>query len=222
MIRLGRVRLSCVDSGAYACILKRVLSLLAKLQLRNSMMLDPAKHALVIKPAQAVNRSSMPGGAGRKKRHPCFHFSLQVNQGVTVFRRFPLPPLPVMEGFQVNGKIAVKSDDSVTGAKGFRFKINRLNRKLTGSLDIFMPNETEMWIATQFNITVGTSLSQVLDLFKQRMRDPKTVASTLKLTFRDDTLIAEILVESVVDGKHGTLRGIRMVLAPCGVKPFTQ
>lgn len=227
MIGLGRVRLSCVDSGAYACILKRVLSLLAKLQLRNSMMLNLTEHALVDKPAKPVGQSGTEGNA-RKKMY--YHYSLQV-------KRDAVPPTAVTDYFQVNGQIVIKEyklardekneivctkDDSVADAKGFRFKINQVKGTLSGSLDIFMPKNTELWVATCIRVTDGASLSQVLDLFRQGRRAPDTVAATLKLTFDQDKLLAELLVEPIVDGKHGTLCGIGMNLVACGVKPFTQ
>ena len=157
-----------------------------------------------------------------KKTFPYKPFALQISQGVTVFREFPLKPLIITDPFQTSGNIRVSSVADVSDAKGFRFKINRVSRKLTGKLEIFMADETEKWVATHLCVTEGGGLSLFIDLFRKRMREPKSVATLLKLTFREDTLFAEILACPLVNGKKGSTCGIGMLLQPCGVTPFKQ
>ena len=185
-------------------------------------MPPPGKRAFQVKPAvmPVVKKVEV-----RKKASPSQPFALQITQGATVFREFPLKPLIIItDTFQANGNIRVVSDGSVSKAKGFRFKINRISRQLTGKLEIFMADETEKWVTTKVSMTDNGRVSVFTDLLRKWMKEPRSVATRLKLSFSEDTLEAEILASPVEKGRVDNKRtvGVRMDLDPCGVTPFKQ
>jgi hypothetical protein len=185
------------------------------------MMPPTGKRAIQIQPAVM---SSVKKVEASKKESPYKPFALQISQGVTIFREFPLKPLIITDPFQTSGNIRVSSVADVSDAKGFRFKINRVSRKLTGKLDIFKTDVTEKWFANKLCVTKGGKLSQIIDLFRRQAKTPKSVAALLKLTFRKKTLFAEIMVNPLVNGKadNRSTVGIGMLFELRDVTPFKQ
>lgn len=206
------------DSGAYACILKRVLGLLAKLQLRNSMMLHPLKGM----PAPAVIPGSLGGGIeALEHTHQRTPLSLRV-KAIKEFNSFTLsPPVRVVKDVLMQGDVPIMTKDAdLMQAKAFAIELDMTRPHSKGKLRIYNATDTENYVLIGLNTNDGVEPIQLVELLKEKTSKTDIISCVLHLSFEEDILLATINARMTTDGKKGPRMRMTVRAFPTDTQPI--